>query len=121
MSIPSNIVNIPNGKSVSAITPVPGTNMQLVSILVPSNWTTAGLQILGSFDGINSFPVFSVTGGALLSVNSTNAAAGTILTFRFDDLTGLPYIQLQSGTTGSPVNQTATGGANLTVQWRTFQ
>lgn len=126
MSTPVNTATIPAGKSTTNLFALPGTNFQLTSFLIPTgfdNGTGKGIVVLGSYDGVNTFPIWSGASGAYVAFTNAQAFPGSIIAMRFDDMPGIPYIALQSGTisAGTITAANQTNAATFTLQFRAFQ
>lgn len=106
-------VIIANGGSLSGAADITAYiqqgNPKPVGILMPAAWTTAGITVQASEDGVNYYNVFT-QGGTEYTVTTPAASEYIILTA--SDLAGANYLKLRSGTSGSPVNQ----GAARTLQ-----
>jgi hypothetical protein len=98
-------VTIPNGASLSAGVgePVQLGNASLVGIIMPAAWTAASLTFQGSNDGTNFFNIFDVNGAEYVA----SAAASRYIPVDPVDFSGVNYLKLRSGTSGTPVNQGA--------------
>jgi hypothetical protein len=96
---------IANGAALSSVIDV--TSLQLVGIIIPASWTTANLTFSGSPDNVTFSDVYDDGGTEL----KATVIAGAYVALRNDfqcALSGLRYLKIRSGTTGTPVNQ---GGA----------
>jgi hypothetical protein len=116
-------VNIPSGATgLSAEVDIGGAT--LVGIIFPSNWTAAGLSFQHSLDGSNGGNVWGelnyISSGALAAQAIPSVANGAQLTVMLDPTQwrGIRLLKLRSGTAGSPVNQSQSGGANLILLTR---
>lgn len=99
-------VQIASGQALSAEVDIGGWT--LVGIVVPSNWTTAGLSFQASADG-------GITWGELQDQTATaigvsSIAGGTQVFIAIDPtkLRGVRSLKVRSGTAAVPVNQTNT-------------
>lgn len=81
---------------------------QLVGIMLPAAWTAANLTLQASMDGSTFFNVYAIGGS---EYTATVTAASTFIIIPPNDLLGVRYIKLRSGTSGSPVTQ----GASRTI------
>jgi hypothetical protein len=91
-----------------------GGEFSLVGILYPAAWTAAGLSFQVSFDGV-TYHVLRDDAGTEITKGVT---AGQ---FRYLDPTEFMsaiYLKLQSGTSGTPVNQLA--ARTLTLYTRRY-
>jgi len=82
------------------------TSLQLVGIIVPSSWTAANLTFSASPDNVTFADVYDDGGTEL----KATVIAGAYVALRNDfqcALSGLRYLKIRSGTTGTPVNQAA--------------
>lgn len=94
-------VTIANGQSLSNAIDVPGH--VLVGIVMPPTWTSANLTFQGSVDGSTFLNVF-VEGGGEFQVT---AFANRLIIVDPTRLYGLRSLRVRSGTSGTPVAQTA--------------
>jgi hypothetical protein len=106
-------VTIASGASLSGSTYL--GNGKLVSIQMPSAWTTAVITIQGSYDGVNFYELYN-DGGTEYSIS---AAAGQIIQLEsIPNLEGVLYLKLRSGTAASPVNQSVAATITLGIRKR---
>lgn len=101
-------VTIADGASVSGVVDL-GLDGNLSGIITDSGWNATGIQVEGSWDGVNFFPVFD--GGTLMGV--TSAVASTFYVLDVHRTVSVRYVRLRSGTSAVPVAQT--GATTLTV------
>ena len=99
MSIAARSTVISNGTSLSAAVLV--GDHTLVSIQMPSTWTSASLTFQASVDGITYQNVYSSTGTEL----TLTAAASTYIYLDPAIFSGAIKIKVRSGTSGAAVNQ----------------
>lgn len=85
----------------------------LVGLYVPSNWTSANITFQVSPDGVNWGNMFSYLGAEVTFV----AVAGQFLAVDPTLWKGARAIKVRSGTSGSPVNQSATVALQLVVSY----
>jgi hypothetical protein len=77
-----------------------------IAVLTPATWTNAKLAVQMSVDNSNWFSVHQwLTNGEFDTSNTVTANTCHIIDGYV--LRGLPYVRFISGTTASPVNQTA--------------
>jgi hypothetical protein len=79
---------------------------RIEGFVMPAAWTAAPLTFVGSVDNVNYLPLYSEDGTELV----VQAAAGRFVTLKNDVYTKfdtVDFIQVRSGTSGTPVNQTA--------------
>jgi len=94
-------VTIPNGAALSAAVNLYG--FRLAGIQMPAAWDTAILTLQGSLDGATFYDVYDSDGNAVeLDVDDQRFV--TVFT---GYTAGIPILKLRSGTSASPVNQTA--------------
>lgn len=74
-------------------------------ILIPAAWTAAAITIETSLDGINWVPFIYDDANALVQISSP--VAGNLYTLSFWGVYGLKKFRLRSGTSSSPINQSA--------------
>ena len=75
----------------------------LVGIIMPAGWDAAGLTFQATPDDQNFFELFDSSGSAV----ALTAAAGQFIQIDPAKWRGVTGLKLRSGTSGSPVNQTA--------------
>lgn len=78
-----------------------GLDGVLSAVITDSAWDTAGIQIEGSADGTNYFPVFD--NGTLVGV--TSAVASKMYSIEPKQVLSARYVRVRSGTSASPVVQ----------------
>lgn len=78
-----------------------GLDGNLSGIITDAAWDTAGIQIEGSMDGTNFFPMFD--NATVLGV--TSAAASAFYAFDIHRTISARYIRVRSGTSAAPVAQ----------------
>ena len=99
---------IANGQSLSGEIDLAG--YQMLAIRIPAAWDTANITFLGArattANGGTYVPVYDDAG---LEVTVTVGGADRMITLDINalKLASLQYIKLRSGTSGTPVNQTA--------------
>lgn len=98
---------IASGASLSDAVAIQPTHT-LAGILMPAAWDAAGgvptpLTFQGSFDGTNYGDLYDDTGIEL----TIPAAAGRIIPIADSTLRTMPYLKIRSGTSATPVAQTA--------------
>lgn len=74
-----------------------------VGIQMPAAWDAANLTFQGSADGTTYFNVYDKAG----TEYTVTAAASRYIILNRDDMLGIRYLIIRSGTAGVPVNQTA--------------
>ena len=89
----------------------------LVGIWVPAAWITAGISFQGSIDGITFGELVDQTNTAI-AVSSITGGAAVFVALDPAKFRALRAIKVRSGTSGAPVNQTASGGVTLTLLTR---
>lgn len=95
-------VTIANGTSLSAAVPI-GDKVP-VGIAMPAGWDAAGLSFQVSVDGGTSWnELYDTSGNAI----SFTVAASRYVYMDPTVWIGINMIKIRSGTSGSPVNQTA--------------
>jgi len=97
-----NAVVIPSGQSLSNVLYLPGQT-SLASVVIPASWTVGNLTFFTSVDGVNFSEVYDARNDEYTVMTVTNS------TIPLDpSVFGVvKYIQVQSGTTASPVVQAA--------------
>lgn len=103
-ALPVFTVAIASGQSLSPEVDIGGWT--LVGILVPANWTTAGIDFQVSFDGGSTFVQMVDKTAAVIAISSI--AGGTAVFVALDpaQLRGVRALKVRSATSGSAVNQT---------------
>jgi hypothetical protein len=76
---------------------------RLVSIEIPSNWTTASITFQASYDGVNFDEVYDYEGN---EVEMTVGAGELTPIGNTPYFEGALWMKIRSGTVGSPVDQT---------------
>jgi hypothetical protein len=104
---------------------------ELVAIQLPSGWTAASMTFAVSFDGVTYYQLQDASGntvtipsGALptgaaaqIALSTSTAAYGTTgPAISPIDFRGAQFVKIQSGTSGSPVNQVSAITLNLIVR-----
>ena len=79
------------------------TTKRLAGIIIPASWTTADLTLQASADGTNWFDVYDALG----TEYTITAAASRAIIVPLTDMIGFRYLKIRSGTSGTPVNQSA--------------
>jgi len=107
---------IASGASLSSAVTIPktspqGTAPRSVAIVMPAAWTAANLTFFVSADGVNYAELYDGQG------NEYTVVAGTSRYILLDPavFTAITNFKIQSGTTGSPVNQGASRSLVVTV------
>jgi hypothetical protein len=87
----------------------------LAGLIIPSTWTTASIALFGSVDGVNFFQVYDSAGNAvtITAGASTMVMIGDETKIPTEVLKAMLYFKLQSGATGSTVEQAASGGLDV--------
>jgi hypothetical protein len=80
----------------------------LVALQMPSGWDTGGLSFQASSDlGGTYADVYTSTSLGVSTELTIGAAASEYIALNASVFAGMRYIKIRSGTTGSPVTQTA--------------
>jgi hypothetical protein len=95
---------IANGQSISGTLDL--WKKSLVGILLPATWTAAGLSFLASPDGVTFGKLYDAFG----ELTIVSLAGGEYVTLDPAKFFGVRYVQIRSGTAGTPVNQ---GGSRV--------
>jgi len=93
---------IASGTNLSAAVPLDGGMPAAVSI--PAGWTAAALTFQASIDGGLTFFDFYDKAATEYAVSVT---ANRIFILPLNDLAGLTHLKLRSGTSATPITQTA--------------
>lgn len=99
---------IASGQSLSDVIDLSGRN--LTGILLPAAWTAADLTFSVSIDGVTYADLYDETGEYALVVGASVFSGINIA-----PLMGFRYLKVRSGTSASPVNQTADRDLVLTL------
>lgn len=75
----------------------------ILGLILPSDWTAADLTLQASHDGTNFANVYDSAGTEV----TIKAAASRYITLDPSAFAGMQAIKLRSGTSGTPVTQTA--------------
>ena len=78
---------------------------RLHRIVMPASWTSAALTFKASPDGVTFYDVYDASGE--YTISSSIAGASRSIVIDPTIFYGMRYIQIRSGTTGTPVNQGA--------------
>lgn len=95
-------VTIPSGGSLSGAVDL-GETLP-VAVVMPSAWDAAALTFQGSLDGSSFLDLYSTSGSEL----QVSAAANRIIALDPAQFRGARFLKVRSGTSATPVNQTAT-------------
>lgn len=90
-----------SGQSLSGIIDM-GAHDKLAGFIFPAAWDAADLTFLGSKDGVTFYPLYNESGETTVSVT-----AGTMYIVRASNFFYPRYLKLRSGTSATPVSQTA--------------
>lgn len=85
----------------------------LVGIVVPSNWTTAGLSFQASADGGVSWGELLDQTATAISVSSVTGGTQVFIALDPTKLRGVQSIKVRSGTSAAPVSQANTVSLSL--------
>ena len=100
-------ITIPAGQSLSGpveLRPQGRAGFCTAAVLVmPSAWTAADITFQGSIDGSTFGNLFDDSGAEVV----VKAGAGRVIVLPAADFWGLRWIKVRSGTSTSPVNQSA--------------
>lgn len=77
-------------------------NDKLAGFIFPAAWDTADLTFLGSKDGVTFYPLYNESGET-----TVNITVGALYIVRASNFFYPRYLKLRSGTSATPVNQTA--------------
>lgn len=80
-----------------------GVNTKLIALEITSTWDAADITFQASSDGVNFRDYYDSGGEIVYSAGTGNR----IMAITPKDFAGIRYIKFRSGTTGTPVNQTA--------------
>ena len=92
------------GQSLSAQANI-GTK-SLVGIVVPANWTTAGISLQASLDGGATWFEVETAAGPPFAIGSLTGGTARYVAIDPTTLRGAVAIKVRSGTAATPVNQT---------------
>jgi hypothetical protein len=106
---------IANGASQSDIIDI--KDGAILVIECPAAWTAASLTFLGSQDGTTFGPVYG-DDGTEVTIASANVVALRVLVNKavIEQLAGIRFLRIRSGTAGAPVNQGAARVFKLTAK-----
>lgn len=93
---------ISSGQSLSAAVDL-GAEYELVRVALPASWDAANLTLQASEDGSTYNNLYDAFGVEYTLV----AAASRDIVITTGDLRGIRYLKIRSGTSGTPVSQTA--------------
>lgn len=80
-------------------------NEQLVGVILPAGWDTAGISFQSGIDGTTFGNVFTAAGE--LSFPAADVAAGNVLAFDIHFTPAIRFVKVRSGLSAAPVNQSA--------------
>ena len=100
---------IASGASLSGAVDLGGR--KLVAIVMPAEWTAAGMTFQASPDGVTYYNVYDNATERALTVGANYYSALSI-----GDWVGVRWVKLRSGTAGTAVNQAAERTITLVVQ-----
>lgn len=103
---------ITSGQAVSAAFALDG--MGAIRINMPAGWDAAGLTFQVSMDGVTYINLYDKFGEYSISSSVVGASRSIILPPA--DFAGVRYMKVRSGTSGTPVNQTADRVISLVVR-----
>jgi hypothetical protein len=106
---------IASGTALSAEVDIGG--MTLVGIFVPAAWVTAGISFQGTIDGSTFGELVDQTNTAI-TVPSITGGAALFVALDPAKFRAVRALKVRSGTSGTPVNQTAAGGVTLKLLTR---
>lgn len=75
----------------------------MAGLITPPAWTAAGLTFLGSYDGVNFFPIYD----GPTERNYVLPAVQAQMALSLNDWLSVAYLKLRSGTGAAPVVQGA--------------
>lgn len=100
-----NQLTISSGGSLSGALALPNGECPFM-LVMPSGWDAAGLTFQVTIDGTNYVNLYDVTGE--FSISSSAVGSSRAIGFNgAEPFLGALGIKVRSGTSGSPVNQTA--------------
>ena len=83
----------------------------MAALVFPAAWDTADLTLQASHDGTNFANVYDSAGTEV----TIKAAASRYVTLSPADFAGMQAIKLRSGTSGTPITQTAARGITVVI------
>lgn len=92
---------VPNGQAITASIDL--KDQPILAIRMPASWTTANITFQSSQNGTDWLDVYNMFGDEF----TVTAAAGRVIVMSPFDFQWGRYIKIRSGTTGTPVNQSA--------------
>jgi hypothetical protein len=98
-----NVV-IPGGQSQSGAIPLAVSQETLVGLVMPAAFDGSTITFLGGDSATGTFrPLYNAAGVEI----AVMVAAGRFIAIDPNDFVAPPYLKLRSGTSATPVNQTA--------------
>src|SRR5579871_1744550 len=85
-------------------------NKSLVGIWVPAAWVTAGISFQASVDGGTTWAELVDSTATAIAVSSVTGGAAVFVALDPTKLRGPVALKVRSGTSASPIAQTAAGG-----------
>lgn len=108
-------VQISSGQSLSAEADI--GSKSLVGLVIPTNWTTAGLSFQASVDGgVTWGDVTTVAGTPFTIASLTGGTLAYEVAIDPTTLRGVQALKVRSGSLASPVNQTNTATLKLVTR-----
>lgn len=98
-------VVISSGASLSSVVDI--EQMNITGFQIPAAWTSAKLTFQASYDGVTFGDLQDSSGNEI----QVTVAAGKFVGVNLSEASGLRYLKVRSGTSGTPVNQ----GADRTI------
>ena len=95
-----NQLSVTIASSASLSDAVDLSGWSIVSIGMPTAWTSAVLTFQGSIDGVNFKDIYTKDGSELTATVTANTIVSDLL-----ELGSIRYLKIRSGTSSSPVNQ----------------
>jgi hypothetical protein len=108
-------LTIPAAGSVSNAVPV-GAGAVIVGLAMPAAWDAANITYQGSVDGINFQDIYDTATNGTSNEWSTAAVANRLIMLDTSLSDSLQQIRLRSGTSATPVNQTAARTITLIIR-----
>lgn len=101
------VATITSGQSLSSAIDV--SDMAILTVYMPAAWDSAAITFTASATQTGTYGSVYDDAGTEVSITSANAVAGRVIVDKtiLEQLAGLRWLKVRSGTTATPVNQTA--------------
>lgn len=101
------IATIPNGQALS--NPIDLSDYALAALIMPAAWTAASITFAACETQNGTYKPVYGDDGTEVTISSANVAADRVIVNKavLEQLAGLRWVKVRSGTSGAPTNQGA--------------